>query len=105
MGSRGQTFAAFNETDFSKSLLLFSKASSAVTKLAWAVAKEVRQKGLVAVHAFSDDKEAVNTALKALATVPKLTAGERVTCVPSFGRAGEERRPTLRIAVRRLPRA
>merc|ERR1712008_439920 len=111
---RGATWAEFNATDFEQRQLLFASAKTDIKQLSWAVAKEVRKKGAVSVHAYSDNLKAVNIAVKALATVPKLTGGERVSCIPSHGWArpfgtgsveaqGEKPRlhPVLRLQVTR----
>lgn len=101
---RGVTWEAFNAADAKRFRLLFATKATDVKKLAYAIAKEVRSNGGVAVHTYSDNPAAINTVASALATVPLVTGGERVCCVPSFGHAGEKRHPTLRLSVRRADR-
>ncbi|CAJ1383373.1 unnamed protein product [Effrenium voratum] len=99
--TRGQTWEEFNATDFSKTSLRKVKSTTEVGKLAYAAVAEVRQHEAVAIHCFSDDKAAVTVAMKALAAVPTVTGGKKLVCVPSFGRAGPDQRPVLRLYAKR----
>jgi len=83
----GRPWPEFNATDFSRTKLLKVSETTQVKPLAAAVAAEVRQRGAVSVHAFMADKAAVSTALKALALVPQEHGGQRLSFVPSFGKA------------------
>lgn len=99
----GPTWKEFNATDFTTTNLVTVKETSPVKDLAWTIEKEVRQNDAVAVHCFSDIKDAVNVAMKALATVPRLASrGDAVSCIPSHGRVGP--RPVLRLWVTRAPK-
>ena len=42
--------------------------------------EEIRQNGAVAVHTYSDNRQAVNIAIKALATVPLYAEGLLLGC-------------------------
>ncbi|CAE8622316.1 unnamed protein product, partial [Polarella glacialis] len=97
---RGPTWEEFNATDFSKTGLLLASEKSPVQKLAWAAVAEVRRHGAVSVHCYSDNKDAVNVAMKALATVPRLTGGQRLVIIPSFGRVGQRKDPVIRFHAR-----
>ena len=97
---RGPSWAEFNSIDFSRTQLLFVNAKTPVGKLAYAIIAEVRQKEAVSLHGYSDSKDAVSVLIKALATVRSIS-GKQVSCVPSYGRAGAEDRPVLRVYVQR----
>lgn len=99
--TRGQSWDEFNATDFTKTSLLKATSRSPVDKLSYAAVAEVRLHQAVAIHCYSDDEEAVSRAIKALAAVPRLTSGKKLCCVPSFGRAGPDRKPVLRLYLRR----
>eukprot|EP00931_Biecheleriopsis_adriatica_P117787 TRINITY_DN93273_c0_g1_i1.p1 TRINITY_DN93273_c0_g1~~TRINITY_DN93273_c0_g1_i1.p1 ORF type:complete len:424 (-),score=66.40 TRINITY_DN93273_c0_g1_i1:15-1286(-) len=98
---RGQTWESFNSTDFRSTHRLLATPGSPVEKLAWAAIAEVRKEGAVSLHCYSDNKDSVNTLLKAIATVPRLTGGQSLVCTPSFGRSGPGKNPVLRVFVQR----
>ena len=95
---RGPTWQEFNSIDFQKTGMLKVSAKTPIGKLAYAAVEEVRQKGAVSLHCYSDNKEATAVLMKALATVRSLS-GKQFCCFPSFGRAGEN--PVLRVYARR----
>lgn len=98
---RGQSWDEFNAIDFTETSLLKATSKTPVDKLSYAALAEVKRHQAVAIHCFSDDKEAVAVAIKALAAVPRVTDGSKLYCVPSFGRAGPDRKPVLRLYLRR----
>lgn len=99
---RGATWLDFNRTDFRSFELFFASPKTAVGKLASAVAQEVRNRKAVSVHVYSDNKIAIGTAVKALATVPTFEeGGEQVVCVPSLGHTKDKQTGTLRLYIRR----
>jgi len=102
----GATWSDFNATEFSRTRLLRATEETSIKLLARDVGREVKQRGGVAVHAYSDSPLAVSRAVKALASVPIEDGSLRVRAVPSFGwsSAGDhsgERRRCLRFFVRR----
>merc|ERR1719401_1350710 len=98
---KGAEWKEFNATDFSRTELLSATASSDVKKLARAIGNEARRLGAVALHAYADDRAAVNTAVKAIASVPVELPGLHVRSVPSFGKAkvGDGERRVLRLYI------
>lgn len=87
----GEPWSTFNATDFSRTRLL--RADDArravvpdVRALARSLGAEARERGGVALHVSADDEAAVSRAIKALASVPVETGGDRIVCIASFGR-------------------
>lgn len=101
-GRRGVPYEKFNAIDFTETRRLLVAGTSHVRSLAWAVVKEVRQRKGVAVHAYADDRASVNIAVKALATVPRLTGGARLFFVPSLGSSKGPGKQVLRLYVRKV---
>eukprot|EP00930_Biecheleria_cincta_P056889 TRINITY_DN42905_c0_g1_i1.p1 TRINITY_DN42905_c0_g1~~TRINITY_DN42905_c0_g1_i1.p1 ORF type:complete len:473 (-),score=72.39 TRINITY_DN42905_c0_g1_i1:96-1514(-) len=97
---RGPTWDDFNATNFTKTDRLVVAPASHVQALAWAAVKEVRRDGAVSLHCYSDNTSSVNVLMKAIATVPPLTGGQKLICIPSFGRVGARKDPVLRVYVR-----
>lgn len=90
---RGELWDQFSATNFQRTRLLRVTSTTAALPLARAAGSEVKSRGAVALHAFADDTAAVNLALKALASVPRVHGGLRLACVPSFGQARLPERP------------
>lgn len=101
-GRRGVAYEKFNAIDFTETRRLLVAGTSNVRTLAWAIVKEVRQRKGVAVHAYADDRASVNIAVKALATVPRLTGGAHFSFVPSLGSSKGPGKQVLRLYVRRV---
>jgi len=98
--SCGQTWEEFNATDFSRTKVLFLTPSTVLKELARTIGSEAKTHGGVALHFNALDKRATHNALKALASVPVEHAGLRVVCVPSLGRAKDDKPRALRLYVR-----
>lgn len=91
----------FNATDFAKTALLKVRDTTEVKTLARAIAHEVNRHGAVSVHAFREDRTALNVALKAIASAPIESGVDALFVVPSFGKStrhssdGEARDPSM----------
>lgn len=97
---RGPSWQEFNSIDFNQTHLLKVSGETPVGKLAYAVIAEVRAKGAVSVHCYSDNKYSVGVLMKALATVRSIS-GKQVRSIPSYGRARHKGSPVLRVYVQR----
>ena len=98
---RGPSWQEFNAIDFSQTHVLFVSGQTPVGKLAYAVIAEVKAKGAVSVHCYSDNKYSIGVVMKALATVWSIS-GKQVRSIPSYGRAGPKGSPVLRVYVQRF---
>lgn len=99
---RGESYKEFNSTVFAETRRLLVASTTDVRTLAWAIVKEVRRRKAVAVHAYGNDRASVNIAVKALATVPRLTDGSRLSFVPSLGSSKGPGKQVLRLYVQKV---
>jgi len=86
--------------------VLLVRESTDVKNLAWSSIKQVRDRGGVWLHCFCDEVAATHTAAKAIATIPALTGGDQVVCIPSKGSTGSDlqQRQILRLFLQAAPR-
>lgn len=99
---QGESWADFNKLKHSDFRLLFCNSDTDVKALAKSLAVQVQDRRAVSLHTYSDNKVAMNIAIKALATAPRVARLPRVYAVPSFGYAKGRQgsQPVLRLFIR-----